>query len=1001
LGLNPDGLPYSVQSPKASPTLVGSPTFQPANHYLSSTASLPTSANTSPRLSPEPTLAPAAGPSTSPRLGTFTEPLGRLANGLVRRGSTQNIKSGGQLPVAHASNAGPRPAPPPPSISLSGLGVGPELTGRRNGYGADIPSRGKKGFGIGLGGSRFGGGGGGGGGHGRMFSWGRVADDPHLKRKLQSQRKWKRKLLIVSIVIAFGIAATRYFGLHDPVSVAQLARPDTRRKSGVRPVRRPEGGGKNFIHPDVIRRTDEMPEGWFHAPMRWFMALYQFDDPRYYSGQVGDRSAEAEPSKRRGLFVPAPHVAFEEHKALPPPPLHSDDPERDTLVLYRILGNDLPPRHSPGQTLRNLRFLLQHESDFSALSHLGPHGEHHAAAYGSGTQARKMHSDEGGLRVDKYFVLNRIAEPSMVSAIVGLLHLYSVPDSRILHIPFEWDEYERREFRWDGGVDKVLGWGVGDGTQKPRDHVSVEDLDAAVEETENHHHRERDERRKRSEMTSRLRALDFTYHEKNLYAMNNNGGRNFALDHGRDLPNARWILPLDGNSFLTPAAMYSIVRTLSVAGEGEGASRYVVIPMARLLSNTDVRASNSIALVPKTHEHELGKSAAEVAELNHQLGAPEALEEPQIGFRYDSTESYQEAMRYGRRSKLELLWRLGAIPYSRRLDSRTLPWEVSDREHITADSWGSIPGYQGLAHGSPVHDAHGNEEDFQPWMAQNPERGPLAFVKAGWVYRLFSGYKSQEQHNSEAAVLRNMNRIKGIVAFLERLDEKVARGQEGCPPDERPGGCGYTPDSLWNFDRQAVDYLRQRFGAKVDQVVGRVQKFEKVASGVHADVSLLDEEDDEALAGCDPHEASINATVLAMAGYVTGNESYSALAATIVTKRFIDEAAVRHAEEYKGARGFSWLKRIAAQSKPGFEEEAVGYAFPAAPFDVRKNPSWNTPEMAKSASKDWPTVPYDPIEFDVSRARHLPGFCCGLLTRVQLSFIYFCSPHSCSMLSGS
>jgi len=36
----------------------------------------------------------------------------------------------------------------------------------------------------------------------------------------------------------------------------------------------------------------------------------------------------------------------------------------NTFVLYRILGNDLPPRHRPGQTLTNLNFIIENEQDF-------------------------------------------------------------------------------------------------------------------------------------------------------------------------------------------------------------------------------------------------------------------------------------------------------------------------------------------------------------------------------------------------------------------------------------------------------------------------------------------------------------------------------------------------------------------------------------------------------------------------------------------------------------
>lgn len=40
--------------------------------------------------------------------------------------------------------------------------------------------------------------------------------------------------------------------------------------------------------------------------------------------------------------------------------MHVERPD-PSFALCRILGNDLPPLHSPGQTLRNLRFILDHE----------------------------------------------------------------------------------------------------------------------------------------------------------------------------------------------------------------------------------------------------------------------------------------------------------------------------------------------------------------------------------------------------------------------------------------------------------------------------------------------------------------------------------------------------------------------------------------------------------------------------------------------------------------
>lgn len=39
-------------------------------------------------------------------------------------------------------------------------------------------------------------------------------------------------------------------------------------------------------------------------------------------------------------------------------------PKAPVVVLWRILGNDIVPRHAPGQTYRNLEFILRNEADF-------------------------------------------------------------------------------------------------------------------------------------------------------------------------------------------------------------------------------------------------------------------------------------------------------------------------------------------------------------------------------------------------------------------------------------------------------------------------------------------------------------------------------------------------------------------------------------------------------------------------------------------------------------
>lgn len=133
-------------------------------------------------------------------------------------------------------------------------------------------------------------------------------------------------------------------------------------------------------------------------------------------------------SRRRSLKIP--HLV-----TLP-------QPHRDTMVIYRILGNDLPPRHEVGQTLRNLRFMLSHEDGFSHFSSpsFSPYN----------------------IKIDKYYVLNRITNDTAVEAIMSLFAEFGVPENRILNIPFEIEEYDQQGMRWDGGVATTRNlWGIG------------------------------------------------------------------------------------------------------------------------------------------------------------------------------------------------------------------------------------------------------------------------------------------------------------------------------------------------------------------------------------------------------------------------------------------------------------------------------------------------------------------------------------------------------------
>ncbi len=84
----------------------------------------------------------------------------------------------------------------------------------------------------------------------------------------------------------------------------------------------------------------------------------------------------------------------------------------DTFVLYRIVGNDLPPRHGSGQSERNLRFLLEHEPDLEGC--------------------------------EKRYVLNRILDRQVERRLVSLLEAHGAP---YLRLPFETEDYRRIGWR--------------------------------------------------------------------------------------------------------------------------------------------------------------------------------------------------------------------------------------------------------------------------------------------------------------------------------------------------------------------------------------------------------------------------------------------------------------------------------------------------------------------------------------------------------------------------
>jgi len=185
---------------------------------------------------------------------------------------------------------------------------------------------------------------------------------------------------------------------------------------------------------------------------------------------------------------------------------------------------------------------------------------------------------------------------------------------------------------------------------------------------------------------------------KNRYVMNNNGARNTALAIARG--RAKWLMPWDGNCWLTEPAF----RRIRSAIEENPHLPYVVVPMARIVDN-------ALLLDPTF--------------------SPPAEEEPQIIFRSDTTQLFDENYGYGRRPKVEMLWRLG-VPG---------PWD-----RYRDDTW-----------------------DF-PRPALAADAG--LFQKAGWVARLDSG-RSHLEIGKAGFVARLASRDQAIVRMIDQCDARA------------------------------------------------------------------------------------------------------------------------------------------------------------------------------------------------------------------------------------
>jgi hypothetical protein len=425
-----------------------------------------------------------------------------------------------------------------------------------------------------------------------------------------------------------------------------------------------------------------------------------------------------------------------------PPPRNAE------YIMFRAIGNDLPPRHALGQSYTNVKFILDNEPKHDGLQ--------------------------------TGWVVNKIVNEVEEQRIIALLESYG---QYYIHLPVNYEDYVKQPLRYfnfnlnevDGVTPDVLH---SDGLRMLPEKEAV-------------------------------LLFDQFYHNRNLYIMNNNNARNAMIAEGIRL-GARWILPFDGNCYLTVGAWRSIKSDIEAKGS---VAKYFYTMMQRMQSNEQLFDPNFV---------------------------PNANEEPQLIFRNDAKERFNTDFRYGRRPKVEMLWRLGVQG----------EW----------DKWPRVGLYE-------VYQPSELSSDF------GDETPP-----AGWVARLFSGNAALEQAtNAQSNTIRarGINRSEGVELLLIRTQANASRLIYG-----------YNEDNTLLMDQSSLEEAKT--SAKAYGLVAAAIAAGNAALKV-GPWSLVSESDGISYSVNDRMiDMARNTTILAMAYSLTGKETYGTAAATNIRKLFLD-----------------------------------------------------------------------------------------------------------------
>lgn len=356
-------------------------------------------------------------------------------------------------------------------------------------------------------------------------------------------------------------------------------------------------------------------------------------------------------------------------------------PTDKRFLLYRAIGNDLPPRHGAGQVYSNVRFILDHEPRYPDL--------------------------------DRRWYVNRIVNESELARVLDLL--VSKNETFVLD-HFNTSAYSSVDFNF----------------------AVFEHPDILRSPTFS----------KRTSKTVRRLVTDVVFKTKNQYIVHNNQARNAMLDLGIGT-GATYILPWDGNCYLTPTAWHNITTAIETT-----------LHSAIVLNNSATNSTHpSVSPVSLRYFHVPMQRMTQSNDdlLNSSYVPTAAVEEPQLVFHREAVERFDESLPYGCGPKVDLLYRL-RIPGI---------WTAKARDPHSC--FGAAN--RALSVDVPGHDT---------------------ILPAGWTARLFSGV----HHLEVGGANRGFSRTSGVERISALATLSVARHSRGFSPR---APLIYSVDSLQNI----------------------------------------------------------------------------------------------------------------------------------------------------------------------------------------------------------